>query len=139
MRGLLRTDYGLDTFTTDGTPGVFIRDAASGEEKKICSVGVHLRRNVSSHGVGVNVFTDLGWFERIVACGLPGKMVTSVERQVGTRGFGGAEDKEMVIAQLADGLAKEMAGRLEGTEEQVEGSEVYTSERQRIGAVVVES
>lgn len=139
MRGLLATEYGLDTFTTDGVPGVFILDDASDEEKKLCSVGVHLRRNVSSHGVGLNVFPDLGWFERIVACGLPGKLVTSVERQVGPQGFGEAVDKEMMIAQVADGLAREMAGRLEATERGVEESDVYTAEKHRLRAVSVEN
>ena len=129
MRGLLAAEYELDTFTTEGTPGVFIVDSKSGEEKKLCSVGVHLRRNVSSHGVGVNVFTDLAWFERIVACGLPGNMVTSVERQVGPRGFGGGVDKEVMMTRLADGLAREMAGRLDGIGEKREESEVYTSEK----------
>ena len=48
---------------------------------KICAVGVHLRRNVSSHGIGLNVGTEMGWFERIVACGLEGKGTTSLELQ----------------------------------------------------------
>ncbi|TVY36851.1 putative octanoyltransferase, partial [Lachnellula occidentalis] len=42
------------------------------EEKKIAALGVHLRRNVSSYGVGLNVYTDLRWFERITACGARG-------------------------------------------------------------------
>ncbi|KAJ9641432.1 hypothetical protein H2199_005402 [Coniosporium tulheliwenetii] len=52
-----------------------------GEESKIAALGVHLRRNVSSHGVAINVNTDLWWFERIVACGLEGKKTTSFERE----------------------------------------------------------
>ena len=48
-------------------------------ERKIAALGVHLRRNVTSYGVGLNLNTDLRWFERIVACGLVGKGVTSVE------------------------------------------------------------
>lgn len=50
------------------------------EQDKIASVGVHLRRNVTSHGIGLNVSTDLKWFERIVACGLVGKHATSFEK-----------------------------------------------------------
>lgn len=48
---------------------------------KICALGVHLRRNVSSHGVGLNLSTDTRWFDRIVACGLGGKRTTSLELQ----------------------------------------------------------
>ena len=49
-------------------------------ERKIAAIGVHLRRNVTSHGVGLNVRTDLTWFGRIVACGLADKEVTSFEK-----------------------------------------------------------
>jgi lipoate-protein ligase B len=55
-------------------PGVWDED----EERKIAALGVHLRRSISSYGVGLNVSTDLRWFDRIVACGLVGKSVTSV-------------------------------------------------------------
>lgn len=37
-----------------------------------------MRRNITSYGVGLNVRTDLKWFDRIVACGLEGKGVTSM-------------------------------------------------------------
>ena len=67
--------YGVKGFTTDH-PGVWTT-----EDDKIASLGVHLRRNVSSHGVGLNVNTDLGWFDRIVACGLVGKKATSLEKE----------------------------------------------------------
>ncbi|RFU35344.1 hypothetical protein B7463_g921, partial [Scytalidium lignicola] len=52
------------------------------KERKIAAVGVHLRRNVTSFGVGLNVDTDLRWFERIVACGLVGKGVGSMTEEV---------------------------------------------------------
>jgi lipoyl(octanoyl) transferase 2 len=57
-------------------PGVWVD-----EMKKICALGVHLRRNVTSHGVGLNVGTELGWFGRIVACGLEGKGTTSLANE----------------------------------------------------------
>jgi lipoyl(octanoyl) transferase 2 len=61
-------------------------------EKKIAALGVHLRRSISSYGVGLNIQTDLRWFERIVACGLVGKGVTSMWAIEEERGFSG-EDK----------------------------------------------
>ena len=33
---------------------------------------------MTSYGVGLNVGTDLRWFDRIVACGIEGKGVTSL-------------------------------------------------------------
>ncbi|EGC44132.1 octanoyltransferase [Histoplasma capsulatum var. duboisii H88] len=47
--------------------------------KKIAAVGVHLRRNISSYGVGLNVTEEPMWFFRqIVACGLEGREATSM-------------------------------------------------------------
>ncbi|KFY53782.1 hypothetical protein V497_08234, partial [Pseudogymnoascus sp. VKM F-4516 (FW-969)] len=78
--------YGVEGFRTSD-PGVWVnsksklgRDKPEGEEeeKKIAALGVHLRRNVTSYGVGLNVSTDLRWFDRIVACGIEGKGVTSM-------------------------------------------------------------
>ncbi|EKD11957.1 uncharacterized protein L3040_005937 [Drepanopeziza brunnea f. sp. 'multigermtubi'] len=59
-------------------PGVW----EEGGERKIAALGVHLRRNVTSYGVGLNIATDLAWFDRIVACGLVGKGVVSM-RELG--------------------------------------------------------
>lgn len=67
--------YGIKGYTTEN-PGVW-----TSPEKKIASVGVHLRRFVTSHGIGLNVATDLSWFDRIVACGLVGKKATSFENE----------------------------------------------------------
>lgn len=53
-------------------PGVWVT-----EMDKLCALGVHLRRNITSHGIGLNVSTELAWFDRIVACGLEGKRTTS--------------------------------------------------------------
>jgi lipoyl(octanoyl) transferase 2 len=64
--------FGVRGFRTKD-PGVWVS-----EDEKIASVGVHMRRYVSSHGVAVNVKTDLWWFDRIVACGLEGKRAVSL-------------------------------------------------------------
>jgi lipoyl(octanoyl) transferase len=69
---LLREKYAVEARTTEN-PGVWVD-----EMRKICALGVHLRRNVTSHGIGLNVATDLAWFDRIVACGLEGKRATSL-------------------------------------------------------------
>lgn len=44
-------------------------------------MGVHLRRHIASHGVGLNVTVKLWWFDRIIACGLPEKKATSIEKE----------------------------------------------------------
>ena len=68
------------------------------DDEKIASVGVHLRRNVASHGIGLNVETNLEWFDRIVACGLVGKRATSFEK-LGVKVEGGVEEVGRVLAE----------------------------------------
>ena len=100
--------YGISTVRTEN-PGVWVDDM-----RKICAVGVHLRRNVSSHGVGLNVNTDLWWFNRIVACGLEGREATSLVRRGLTQSDAAAElgiSKQAMSQRLqAAGWPAERAG-----------------------------
>lgn len=66
--------YGIKAMTTEHT-GVW-----TSPDDKIAAIGVHMRRNITSHGIGLNVNTDLWWFDRIVACGLEGKRTTSFQK-----------------------------------------------------------
>ncbi|CAK3793975.1 alpha-L-arabinofuranosidase B [Lecanosticta acicola] len=95
---LLGNDYGIGARTTDD-PGVWTDDT-----HKICAVGVHLRRNVSSHGIGLNVNTELGWLDRIVACGLEGKKTTSLEWQGVTAGLDVEYVGRLFIRRFCEGL-----------------------------------
>ena len=74
--------YHLTTRVTEN-PGVWIDSQP--DERKIASVGVHLRRYIASHGIGLNVSVDLSWFDRIVACGLIGKRATNIEQELRLR------------------------------------------------------
>jgi lipoyl(octanoyl) transferase len=57
----------------------------SGEDK-VGAIGVRLlRTRVTLHGLAINCDTDLGWFEGIVACGLPDHGATSLTRLSGRR------------------------------------------------------
>jgi lipoate-protein ligase B len=98
--------YNVTARTTDDV-GVWVR-GKDGEERKICAVGVHLRRHVSSHGIGLNVCTDIGWFERIVACGLEGKETTSLARE-------GID--EVTVGDAGKVFVEKMAQRLKGVDE----------------------
>jgi lipoate-protein ligase B len=53
------------------------------ERRKIASLGVHVKQWVTWHGFALNVTTDLTAFDRIVPCGIPGVVMTSVERELG--------------------------------------------------------
>ncbi|HEY8304974.1 MAG TPA: lipoyl(octanoyl) transferase LipB [Solirubrobacteraceae bacterium] len=82
-----RCDEGID-YT-----GVWVRD------RKIASIGVHVSRGVSTHGFAVNVVNDLEPFSWIVACGLPGVRMTSVERELGDAPEGGLAGFAEVVAR----------------------------------------
>ncbi|MCJ1460510.1 hypothetical protein MMC28_010892 [Mycoblastus sanguinarius] len=138
--------YGLKTHTTEN-PGVWIGSRPN--DRKIASVGVHLRRHIASHGIGLNVSVDLGWFDKIVACGLVGKKATNIEKEwvttykdmdparvdsfvngvVKSTDFGARDeygsllksvDIPIPMRQVADVFAKNVAEGLSGVDERVE-------------------
>ncbi|TAQ83889.1 hypothetical protein B7494_g7786 [Chlorociboria aeruginascens] len=69
--------YGIQGIRTEN-PGVWLPPG----NEKIAAVGVHLRRNIASYGVGLNVSTDLRWWDRIVGCGLQDKGATNMKREI---------------------------------------------------------
>ena len=52
-------------------------------DRKIGSIGVHVSRGVTTHGLAVNVDNDLQPFEWIVPCGIDHVRMTSVSRETG--------------------------------------------------------
>src|SRR5207253_3267659 len=56
---------------------------SAGSEAKIAALGVHISRGVTSHGVALNVNTDLSFFNLIIPCGITSKPVTSMARELG--------------------------------------------------------
>ena len=69
--------FGVQAERVRGRPGVWVDGA------KLGAVGVRVSRGVSSHGLALNVSTDLEWFARIVPCGIPDIEATSLERLLG--------------------------------------------------------
>jgi len=49
---------------------------------KICALGVHSTQLITSHGLALNVSTNLDWFKNIVPCGIIGKGVTSLSQEL---------------------------------------------------------
>ena len=52
-------------------------------DRKIASIGIHVKQWVTLHGFALNVHPDLSWFDAIVPCGLNGVTMTSVARELG--------------------------------------------------------
>jgi lipoyl(octanoyl) transferase len=81
---LIRTcgDFGIATQRIKGLTGVWTYALRNKPEAKIAALGVHISRGVTTHGFALNVSTDLDFFTLIVPCGLTGKPVTSMEREL---------------------------------------------------------
>lgn len=67
--------FGVVAGTSPHT-GVWVND------RKICAIGIHGSRYVTTHGFAFNCNIDLEWFSHIVPCGVEGKGVTSLSREL---------------------------------------------------------
>ncbi len=103
VRGLERVmigalaEHDVEAQTIKGLTGVWVprrRDDLSSidgqivpsthEARKVGSIGVHVSRGVTTHGMAVNVSNDLQPFEWIVPCGIEGVAMTSLTRELGS-------------------------------------------------------
>jgi lipoyl(octanoyl) transferase len=76
-------------------------------ERKIGSIGIHVSKGITTHGLSLNVDCDLEPFSWIVACGLGDTRVTSIKQERGTATI------EQTRGNLLDALAAELgAGSL---------------------------
>ncbi|MFN8549481.1 MAG: lipoyl(octanoyl) transferase LipB [Candidatus Eisenbacteria bacterium] len=83
-------EFGVAAGRSPGATGVWVEpQGVRGAEvdparaAKLAAMGLHLSHWVSTHGLALNLTTDLGAFEWIVPCGLRGRAVTSLERLLG--------------------------------------------------------
>lgn len=75
-------EYGLKTKRSPGETGVWL-DVGTPFARKICAMGVRASRWVTMHGLALNLNIDLGYFDHIVPCGIKGKGVTSLSKELG--------------------------------------------------------
>ena len=107
-------EHGVEAEVVDGLTGVWVpgrqpertyrryaEESAFEQRRKIGSIGVHVSRGVTTHGLAVNVDNDLQPFEWIVPCGIEGVAMTSLARELGA-----AQDlgvfAETLVARFAD-------------------------------------
>jgi lipoyl(octanoyl) transferase len=103
-------EHGVQAGPIEGLTGVWTRGRRAeippssweigpptpGEARKIGSIGVHVSRGVTTHGLAVNVSNDLQPFEWVVPCGIEGCQVSSLSRELGA---------EQDLAAFADTVA----------------------------------
>ena len=74
-------DFGLTGIQIAGKTGVWIKDERS--ERKIAAIGVRVAKGITMHGFALNVCPDLTYFDRIVPCGMPEAITTSMQQELG--------------------------------------------------------
>ncbi|MFH1017029.1 MAG: lipoyl(octanoyl) transferase LipB [Pseudomonadota bacterium] len=72
---LMLARFGIEGSRKEGSPGVWVGP------KKIGSIGIHVRRQISIHGLALNVLTDLSHFDVITPCGIAGVRMTSIRSE----------------------------------------------------------
>ncbi|MBS1862124.1 MAG: lipoyl(octanoyl) transferase LipB [Actinobacteria bacterium] len=82
-------EHGVGAQTIAGLTGVWTEGPApvpglAGAAKKIGSIGVHVSKGITTHGLAVNVENDLQPFEWVVPCGIEGVSMTSIAREGGS-------------------------------------------------------
>ncbi len=105
VRGLERVmigalgEHGVAAQIIKGLTGVWTEGEPppGGGARKIGSIGVHVSRGVTTHGLAVNVSNDLQPFDWIVPCGIEGVAMTSLTRELGA---------EQSVAAFADTVSR---------------------------------
>ena len=78
-------EYGLKGERSVGETGVWLEPDNPFMARKICAMGIKCSRWITMHGFALNVNPDLSHFEYIVPCGIQGKTVTSLEKELGRK------------------------------------------------------
>jgi lipoate-protein ligase B len=93
--------YGVSAGRQPGMTGAWVGD------RKIGAIGVRVEKWVTSHGFALNANTDLRGFDLIIPCGLRGKGVTSIAREIG-RDVDLAELRRAVAAIFGEVFGRRM-------------------------------
>lgn len=100
---IIRTlaEYGIEGDRAEGETGVWL-DVNTPFARKICALGIRTSRWVSMHGFALNVNTNLGYFDKIVPCGITDKSVTSMKQELNGKEVPLAEVQEKVKKHFLD-------------------------------------
>jgi lipoyl(octanoyl) transferase len=97
---------GLSAAHDASATGVWIDRGDHGPSAKVCAMGVRVRKWISMHGLALNVDPNMSHFDLIVPCGLAGRGVTSLRRELGERTPSMSESKRLVSSELSLAIAK---------------------------------
>lgn len=86
---------GVHAGRVEGLTGVWV-----GGQRKLAAIGVRVRRGVTTHGLALNVNTDLRWFAEMIPCGIADKEVTNLASEL---------DHPVDMAKVEELLAEALA------------------------------
>jgi lipoyl(octanoyl) transferase len=114
-------EAGVPAQTIDGLTGVWTKGdppptLSATPARKIASIGLHVSRGVTTHGLAINVSNDLKPFEWIVPCGIEGVAMTSIVKESGEQ-CGVGVLTAVIVAHYGDILARRLRGSAEATSE----------------------
>ena len=78
-------EFNISTHRWDKAIGVWTykqinsRKIVKKERHKIASIGIRVRKKISFHGISVNIYPNLDFFDKIVPCGLENSKATSAK------------------------------------------------------------
>jgi lipoyl(octanoyl) transferase len=87
--------FGVTAHREEGLIGIWVEG-----RRKLAAIGVRVKRGVTTHGLALNVNTELRWFGEMIPCGIADKEVTSLAAELGH-----PVDMAAVEERLADALA----------------------------------
>ncbi|MDQ1670217.1 MAG: lipoyl(octanoyl) transferase [Actinomycetota bacterium] len=76
-------DLGVEATRVAGRSGVWVLGRDGLPDRKVAAIGIRVSQGVTMHGFALNCDCDLTWFDRIVPCGLPDAVVTSLTAEAG--------------------------------------------------------
>ncbi|MBF5031171.1 MULTISPECIES: lipoyl(octanoyl) transferase LipB [unclassified Micromonospora] len=76
-------EFGLTAGRVEGRSGVWVPEDDRGPARKVAAIGIRVARGVTLHGFSINCDCDLGFFDRIVPCGIRDAGVTSLTAELG--------------------------------------------------------
>ncbi len=89
-------ELGIEAYPRPDAPGVYV------DGRKICSLGLRIRKGCSFHGLALNIDMDLAPFLRINPCGYAGLEMTQVKDL--KPGLTLADVQPLLVAKLLEGL-----------------------------------
>jgi lipoyl(octanoyl) transferase len=78
-------DFGVDAVRVDGRSGVWVQPGDGAPDRKLGAVGLRVAQGVTMHGFALNCDNDLGWYDRIIACGISDAGTTTLSKELGRR------------------------------------------------------